>query len=684
MINRINLLNRHNPVLTQIRPDSPLSVGNGRLAFTCDITGLQTLYSAHLEAFPLCTMAEWGWHCAPVAPDDAAGSGLWQKRGYSQEDLEQTVYTHNGRQVAYPVEIQPGNEGVYHWLRHNPHKFNIGRFALILNGKQIQPAQIGNIRQELILSEGLIKSSFEIDGMPVKINTLCHMDEDMLAFEVVSEIEGLAMEISFPYGHHSISGGIWDCDNLHTTTLQSANIIHLRRVMDDIDYNVSILSNEHISRRDKHRFVIPVSNGRLKASFGFSMHAPQFPIDYDKVLTNNRRGWAEFWNTCGIADFSRTDDPRAHELERRLILSLYLSRIQSSGLPPAETGLSCNSWYGKFHLEMHLWHTAYLPLWNQEKSLIDSFSWYQEILPEARANATKNGYKGARWPKMVAYDGVDSPSPIAPLLVWQQPHIIYMLEMAYSRLSGEAAVEFMEEHWELLSETADFICDFFVHNDYTDKYDLLPPLIPAQEEFDPRDVRNPAFELAYFHFGLGIAIKWANRLNLHLRHWQKVREQIAPMPESAGFYLSHGNCPETFEQFNRDHPSMVAAFGLLPITERIDKKIASDTLDKVLECWDFPSMWGWDFAMMAMSAARLGRRDLAIDLLLMDSPKNTYATNGHNAQVGRADLPLYLPGNGSLLLAAALLIGGWPDSPKTPGIPENWQFDFENIHGFPE
>lgn len=43
----------------------------------------------------------------------------------------------------------------------------------------------------------------------------------------------------------------------------------------------------------------------------------------------------------------------------------------------------------------------------------------------------RNGYKGARWPKMIATEGVDCPSNIAPLLVWQQPHIIYMHEMAY-------------------------------------------------------------------------------------------------------------------------------------------------------------------------------------------------------------------------------------------------------------
>ena len=44
--------------------------------------------------------------------------------------------------------------------------------------------------------------------------------------------------------------------------------------------------------------------------------------------------------------------------------------------------------------------------------------------------------------------------------------------------------------------------------------------------------------------------------------------------------------------------------------------------------------------MMAMTAARLGKPDRAIDALLMDTPKNVYRANGHNHQrPGPDDLP---------------------------------------------
>jgi hypothetical protein len=87
---------------------------------------------------------------------------------------------------------------------------------------------------------------------------------------------------------------------------------------------------------------------------------------------------------------------------------------------------------------------------------------------------------------------------------------------------------------------------------------------------------------------------------------------------------------------------------------------------------------------MAMCAARLGRRELALDLLLADSPKNTYTPNGHNAQLPKADLPLYLPGNGSLLLALALMAGGWEGSVgPAPGFPEEgWVVQSEGLKRF--
>ena len=130
---------------------------------------------------------------------------------------------------------------------------------------------------------------------------------------------------------------------------------------------------------------------------------------------------------------------------------------------------------------------------------------------------------------------------------------------------------------------------------------------------------------------------------------------------------------------------MLGAYGLID-SDRIDPEVMRSTLHLIEECWNYPSLWGWDFALMAMTAVRLNEPETAISLILKDTPKNCYLASGNNMQIGRKDLPLYLPGNGSLLLAAAIMTAGYEGCDRvTPGFPDNgeWTVEFENIDPFP-
>jgi hypothetical protein len=130
---------------------------------------------------------------------------------------------------------------------------------------------------------------------------------------------------------------------------------------------------------------------------------------------------------------------------------------------------------------------------------------------------------------------------------------------------------------------------------------------------------------------------------------------------------------------------MVAAFGVLPQTPLVEPAIMKRTYDHVLEQWDWQSTWGWDYPMLAMTAARLGRPDKAVDALFIESLKNKYLANGHNYQSSR--LPLYLPGNGGLLTAVAMMAAGWDDGPdhRAPGFPSDgkWNILFEGLKRMP-
>jgi protein-glucosylgalactosylhydroxylysine glucosidase len=88
--------------------------------------------------------------------------------------------------------------------------------------------------------------------------------------------------------------------------------------------------------------------------------------------------------------------------------------------------------------------------------------------------------------------------------------------------------------------------------------------------------------------------------------------------------------------------------------------------------------------MTAMTATRLGLPDKAIDALLMPIGANTYLNNGHNYQDKR--LTIYLPGNGGLLAAVALMCAGYDGCKKSePGFPKNgkWRVKWEGFKKMP-
>jgi hypothetical protein len=379
---------------------------------------------------------------------------------------------------------------------------------------------------------------------------------------------------------------------------------------------------------------------------------------------------------------SASTDSRWRELERRIILSRYLTAIQSAQrYPPQETGLTGNSWYGKFHLEMHWWHSVHFAVWDKPELLERSLAWYRERLPVARAIAERQGYEGVRWPKMVGPDGVESPSAVGPLLIWQQPHPIYLAELIYRSRPTRETLEIYEE---VVSETARFMADYAHWNEERKCFELGPPLIPAREHVyikESAKTKNPTYELANWVWSLRTANLWRERLGKPRNEaWERIAKNMAPAPMHNGVYVE----ADPFIQHG-GHPTMLAAYGVLPETGLLDHAVMRQTLHHVMKSWDWDSTWGWDYPMIAMTAARLGEAEMAVDALLKDVKKNVYLPNGHNYQT--KDLPLYLPGNGGLLAAVAMMAGGWEGCPArpAPGFPDNgkWVVKYEGLKKMP-
>jgi hypothetical protein len=678
-MNRAALVRRHNPVMRQLDPLSPLSLGNGEFAFTADVTGLQTYPGPYESAMPLCTMSQWGWHTSPLPP------------GLDPKNFRLTQYDTHGRPVGYATSAE-GQNGLYNWLRENPHRLHLGRIGLKLAGSgggELRIQDITSIEQTLDLWSGILTSTFLAEGRPVSVRTAVHPNRDLLAVMIESPLiaEGrLEVQFGFPYGSPLMQAADWRQSAKHRSDLmsQKPGRAELRRTVDaDVHYvAVGWRMPASFAPGIEHHFVLSPARQRARLEFiaAFSPHpfGASLP-DARATFAEAEKHWNRFWNEGGALELAESRDPQALELERRVVLSQYQTAIQCTGsLPPQETGLTVNSWYGKFHLEMHWWHAAHFALWNRIHLLEKSLAWYASILPAARGAAKAQGYAGARWPKMVGPEGRDSPSGVGPLLIWQQPHPIFYAELCYRAHGNRRTLELYRP---IVFESAAFMASYAYENPDTRRYQLGPPVIPAQENHPPAETWNPAFELAYWRFGLTLAQRWCERLGRKRDPaWEEVIARLSDLPARDGVYLAHENCPQTFTERNYDHPSMLGALGMLP-GEAANRETMRRTLMKVMKEWQWDRTWGWDYPLTAMTAARLGEPRLAVDALLMPVAKNRYLPNGHNWQ--RDSLPCYLPGNGGLLYAVAMMAAGWQGAPQqhAPGFPSDgtWTVRWENL-----
>ncbi|MEO7716443.1 MAG: hypothetical protein ABIY70_09575 [Capsulimonas sp.] len=686
-IDRKALVDRHKITLTQPEALTPLSVGNGEFAFTADVTGLQTFPGFHDGKMLLQTMAQWAWHTSP------------NENHYKLSDTF-NMYDSHGRQTPYPSGNENGggfgeDSPAAQWLCSNPHKFDLGRLGLLLpqiDGREAKIEDLGDVHQELDLWWGLLTSRFTIAGQSVLVETVSDPTHDVLAVRVTSPLisDGrMGARLHFSYAPADwLHPDDWGQPDRHTTSVSIVKdeCRFGRQIDGATDYSARALASmgaahqtvsqhEHTwtaKGQDSISLVLAFSPDPIEKTKGKV-------ASFDQVKRAAAKHWKTFWSTGGAIDLSESADSRWKELERRIVLSQYQTAINSSGsLPPQETGLVQNSWFGKFHHEMHWWHAAHFPQWGREAMLMRSMDYYRQILPVARETAARIGCKGARWPKMVGPEGRESPNRINPFLTWQQPHPVHFAELIYQAKPTQETLHFFKD---IVLESAEFMASFPWWNDERKCYELGPPSVaPYENNFpDRKTSKNPTFDLAHWSWALGIAQLWRERLGMaRSEEWDHVRNNFAPLAIHDGIYRE----TELVDAGHTGHPTMLGALGVAPRTPLVDDAVMQKTLDFVLTKWPRDDMWGWDFPMMAMTAARLGRPDQAIESLFIDTGKNVYLANGHNYQ--QPILPLYLPGNGGLLFAVAMMAAGWRGAPAghAPGFPspdKGWTVRWEGL-----
>jgi len=689
-IDRKKVVQRHNVVNTKADTLSTLTVGNGKFAYTVDITGMQSFPEYYKNGVSLGTQSEWGWNSFP------------NTENYKfEETLKPYDFNNDGRKALYSVQIKEleRNKKAVEYFRVNQHRLQLGNIGIELikkDGKKAEVSDLQNINQKIDLWTGIITSEFSLEGTPVKVWTASFQNSDKIGVKIESDLisqKRLKVFAKYPYpsGQFLDEAAFYGNADKHTTKIINSQSTQglIEHKLQTADYFTQLyFTDGKLSEAGKHHFVYEPSskNKTVELTVEFSEKNQKSNKSlFADAEKESISGWKNFWESGAAVDFEGSTDKRANELERRIVLSEYLTKVQCGGSnPPQETGLTFNSWYGKPHTEMHWWHGVHYALWGRPEILEKQLDYYFRSFDKAKKLAERQGYKGVRWIKMSDNEGNESPSSVAAFLIWEQPHIIYMTELLY-RNSKDKKV--LEKYKDLVYATADFMADFATYDKEKNRYNLGKGVIPAQEVFPAKDTFNPTYEVAYWDWALKVAQQWKERLGESRdKKWDDVINKLAPLPVQDGVYLSTESAKDsfTFPKWMTDHPAVLGALGMVPESPKLDKKIMKNTLDIVWDRWNWEHTWGWDFPMTAMTAARLGLPNKALDALFMNIQTNTYLKNGHNFQDGR--LRIYLPGNGGVLTTVAMMLEGWDNSTgEFPGFPKDgtWKIKAEGFKKMP-
>lgn len=674
-IDREAVVKRHRVCTTGTLLKSPAQVGNGKFAFGMDITGLQTFV-------PFNTLSDWSWHSFPLP------------EGMRAEDYRPVAVETHGKKIAYELR-NPDQPELSEWLTKNPHRYNLGRIGFRLlreDGTEAREIDLGNARQEIDLWTGVVYSRFELNRKEVKVRTVCHPDKDMIGVSIESELlndGNMSIYLDFPYPDgryfkHYI--GRYDTISGHTSTFEklAPNSVRIARTMDDTHYYATLdwTGPATFSRESEkaHTFLL---QPRHTSTFSFTCcFSPEPVADVTESVASIERksaaSWEKYWRSGAAVDLSGSKDPRWLELERRIVLSQYLMRANESGLfPPQESGLVNNGWFGRFHFEMIWWHGVHYGLWNRMECFDNYLNVYKDFMPKALERAKNEGRSGARWPKCTGNFNREWPGSAHAYLIWHEPHPIYFAEMQYRQ---KPAPETLEKWKDVVLNTADYMADYLFYDKKTKQYVLGPPVVVVSENTDPLQTINPIFELGYFRYGLRTALEWADRLGLsekRTKKWKEVLSKMAPLPVADGVYTTYEGIPDMWTKYTYEHPALTGVYGMLP-GDGVDQPTFKRTLEKVSKEWQFNRIWGWDFPMLAMAAARTGQPALAIDMLM--HPSAGFQFDEHGLATG-GPFP-YFPSNGALLTAVAMMCGGWDGSEgEAPGFPKDgsWTVRYEGF-----
>lgn len=583
---------KYNLKFNHIDSKNPVIIGNGDFAITLDQTGTQSLYEIYKD-IPLSTMSNKNWF-------------------YKDKKDIKPSYVDGKAYMLFNLDNDPN----YQINRQYPFKYSFMQILLYDNDKLIDINNIKDVKQELDLYKGIVTSSFNYKEKINKTTSFIYQDHDEFNFKLQSDNLNLALKFNYP----SYTKNGYRLDILPNVLVKEDRITLLYDDKNSLSFKLKSSSNYQI-----------VENTLI-----FDDNNVSFSLALDEIKEGKLLD--EFWK-CDNGIIIDNE-----ELVKKMVLSKYLLHVNSTGIyPPQESGLTYNCWNSKFHLEMHLIHSLWNIYNNHVGDLVKSFDYYLTIMPSSLKRASLNGYKGLRFPKMTGPDGEDSPSNIGPLLIWQAPHILFMLQEIYYLYNKENIIKKYEP---LISGTIDFMISFLTLKD--SKYQMFDPLLEACESIPLDRCQNPSFELEYWRYTLERQPKIDTVLYGHQRYdYLDITSKIITPKEDDGIYLKTYGVIDKYDLY-KDHPTEGFLMSFFK-SKIVDKEKMVKTIDYILKNMDLSSYWGWDFPFLGLSLLNCGEIEKSIEVTQLNTINNQYLYNGYNTSP-RDDLKAYLPGNGAFLI----------------------------------
>lgn len=583
---------KYNLKFNHIDSKNPVTIGNGDFAITLDQTGTQSLYEIYKD-IPLSTMSNKNWF-------------------YKDKKDIKPSYVDGKAYMLFNLDNDPN----YQINRQYPFKYSFMQILLYDNDKLIDINNIKDVKQELDLYKGIVTSSFNYKEKINKTTSFIYQDHDEFNFKLQSDNLNLALKFNYP----SYTKNGYRLDILPNVLVKEDRITLLYDDKNSLSFKLKSSSNYQI-----------VENTLI-----FDDNNVSFSLALDEIKEGKLLD--EFWK-CDNGIIIDNE-----ELVKKMVLSKYLLHVNSTGIySPQESGLTYNCWNSKFHLEMHLIHSLWNIYNNHVGDLVKSFDYYLSIMPSSLKRASLNGYKGLRFPKMTGPDGEDSPSNIGPLLIWQAPHILFMLQEIYYLYNKENIIKKYEP---LISGTIDFMISFLTLKD--SKYQMLDPLLEACESIPLDRCQNPSFELEYWRYTLERQPKIDTVLYGHQRYdYLDITSKIITPKEDDGIYLKTYGVIDKYDLY-KDHPTEGFLMSFFK-SKIVDKEKMVKTIDYILKNMDLSSYWGWDFPFLGLSLLNCGEIEKSIEVTQLNTINNQYLYNGYNTSP-RDDLKAYLPGNGAFLI----------------------------------